>query len=433
MEAGNMQITDIKESGSNNILLWAISNGANIKEDVPLSSLIHDELFYSVTLSDVNFFELFRLTQVYRDKLRIINEKQAELPLNQQMKIIFPGSMESENEEPGLPLMELAAHSILLFLNMTSQMTSDDDIIHPGAIRLFLPMITRKFDIQIPVSFMDFIESMSPEECQRVFTHEYPKTISEIISSDIHGFKNVVGIGFVKTTNILRYDKQYDKYLKAIKYAPLKSYQEQKLYKLVLLGFFKRDNIARTELRCSLFKTNTENIQGTLKRMSRLTTPLELDVMIQLPIQYMQLLENSFSREVLPMNYQSSMSSILDNGLIYEDFKTSEYNEESEDENEQEKYQEYTNKIEAYRTRITEANETLLKAIPMLLDNQDVDVTSVFSMLPSIYKTNAMITVNMEYMPKFLSHSDSLIVELFQEISDMASSVVDDLRKIKDK
>ena len=75
-----MKITSITESGSNNTLLWAISNGADIKSDIPLQSIINDELFFLVRLEDVNMFELFRLTQHFRNKLRIINEHMAAIP-----------------------------------------------------------------------------------------------------------------------------------------------------------------------------------------------------------------------------------------------------------------------------------------------------------------------------------------------------------------
>lgn len=426
-----MQIIDIKESGANNVLMWALANGANVKEDMPLTSLINDETFYLVTLEGVNFFELFRLTQMYRDKLRIVNEKSSAIPSMKELKEMFPGEYKSETEN--LSLSDVSEHVITNFTNLTSQMMTDDDIINPGAIRLFLPMITRKFDVQIPVSFIDFIDSMSDEETSKLFTADYPGTLKEIIEADVHGVKTILANGFVKGTQILKYDTRYDQYIKTIKYGPLKAYpQSSKLYKFGLLGFSKRDNVSRGEIRCSLFKSNQAAISNSVKRMGRINTPLELDFIIQLPIQYMQLLENSFSRELLNISYESSMSAIIDGGLTYNDFKTSEYAVDTENPEEQAKLETRNNAIEAYRVRITEANQILLNTIPILVKSEnDVDVTSVFAMLPSLYTAKAVITVNTDNIQKYIAHTDPVISSMFQEMNDIANGVTEDIRKMK--
>ena len=62
-----MKVTEIKESGSNNVLMWALHNSADIKSDIPLINIIDDEMHYIVTLSGVNMLELFRLTQAFRN------------------------------------------------------------------------------------------------------------------------------------------------------------------------------------------------------------------------------------------------------------------------------------------------------------------------------------------------------------------------------
>lgn len=426
-----MRIIDIKESGASNTLMWALSNGANVREDMPLTSLINDETFFLVTLSDVNFFELFRLTQMYRDKIRIISEHQAYIPTDDTLEELFPGN--HEIEEKCISLADVAKHAITNFINLTSQMSSDDDIITPGAIRLFLPMITRKFDIQIPVSFIDFIESMNEEEGARLFTPDYPGTLKEIVEADVHGVKTLLSMGFIKATQILKYDTRYDQYLKSIKYMPLKSYQQgSKLYKLALLGFFKKDNISRGETRCSLFKANQPLITNALKRLARLNTPVELDFAIQIPIQYMQLIENSFGREVLTIQYESSMSSIIDGGLNYEDFKTYDVPVDIDTEEGQTAIQSHNNSIEAYRVRITEANQILLNTIPIMVNPEnDVDITSVFAMLPSMYTAKAVITINSENIQKYIAHSDPVISAMFQEMQDVANGVNEDIRKMK--
>jgi len=112
-----MKITGIKEAGCNNTLLWALKNKATIFGDEPLCSLINDELFYIVTFSDVNLFELFRLTQIYREKLKIVRENQAEIPSREILAEMFPGSITIDNKEEGseettksIPKLEVAEH-----------------------------------------------------------------------------------------------------------------------------------------------------------------------------------------------------------------------------------------------------------------------------------------------------------------------------------
>jgi hypothetical protein len=146
----------------------------------------------------------------------------------------------------------------------------------------------------------------------------------------------------------------------------------------------------------------------------------------------MQLLENSFSREALVISYESSMSSIIDGGLIYDDFKTSEYAADTENPEEQEKLETRNNAIEAYRVRITEANQILLNTIPILVKSEnDVDVTSVFAMLPSLYTAKAVVTINTESMQKYIGHNDPVLSAMFQEMYDIANSVSEDIRKMK--
>ena len=423
-----MKIIDIKENGCNNILTWALTNKANIKEDRPLLSLINDETFYMVTLGGINFLELFRLTQLYREKLRICKEHQASMPSEKELLDSFPGTYTDSNNENSIKLEDIVKHVITTFENITKQMRTDDDIINSNAARLFLPMITRKFDVQIPVSFADFVDSMNDEEISKMFSDGYPGTLNDIIDNDVHGVKTTLSMGFVKCTSILKHDPRYDKYLKAIKYYPLKTYQKQRLYKVGLVSFFKRDPIARTEVRYSLFKQNANNSSNILKRISRLNpnSYLSLEFAIQLPIQYMQMLLNAYSREILNIAYESSMSNIVDNGLIYNDFKTSDHLDE-------EQMTLVNNNIETYKTRITEANQILLNSIPIILSKpDDVDVTNTFALLPSIYMSTAVIKVDYDTTNRKIVNiepPDPLLEEMFGEITNICHMVQNDIRK----
>jgi hypothetical protein len=163
--------------------------------------------------------------------------------------------------------------------------------------------------------------------------------------------------------------------------------------------------------------------------MVRLPTPLEGHFIVQLPLQYMQIIENGFGRDVLSIGYESSMSNIIDNGFSFESFNDQVFNDSVD---EQKQIETRNSAIDAYRIRMTEANEILLRTIPLLLDDkQECDITSTFALLPSIYRANAAITVNSENLKKIIAINDQTIQEMFQEISKILGQIEEDIRKAK--
>jgi hypothetical protein len=430
-----MKLLNINESGANNILMWAITNGADIKSDPALQSVINDELSYIATLKDVNFFELFRLTQIYRDKVRIIDEMKAEMPSMDELKELFNGVYNPEPENPEstpVHLADIVEYCGNMFINLAMQMSTDNDIITPSAVRMFLPMISRKFTIQIPITFADIIDSMNSDEANEIYNTGYPSTLQTIIESETHGVKTRLQLAFLRATSIIKYDKSYEQYIKAIKYAPLKTCKNNKLYKISMLGFTKYDNISKSETRIDLFNINKDTMNNNLKRMSRIDTPLYLEFAIQLPIQYMQMLENFFSDEVLTIAYESSMSNIIDGGLIHEDFIISEYNEDTEDEIQRDNINKRNNAIGMYHIRINEANQKMLNSMPILLNSDgDIHVSSVFAMLPSMYATKAVIRISMDNLNKLLTHYDPIIKEMFTDATDIANSIIENISSYK--
>lgn len=429
-----MQISNIKESGSNNILLWAIKNGDVIKDDAQIQSIVNDELFYLFTLKDVNFFELFRLTQMYREKLRIINEYSSDVPSHKELASLFPGEFipNDNDSDKKIPLYETAEHCITNFINMVLQMKNDDDIIAPSSLRLFLPMISRKFDVQIPVSFIDFIDSMNNEEAEYIFNSDYPKNIEQIIGVENHGVNRIIQLGFLKATSIVKYNKRYDQYLEITKYSPIKTCKNNELYKFGLLGFHKFDNVSRGEIRCNLFNPDTESLGKLFKRLSTTNTPLYIDFAIQLPIEYMNILLGTFSREELQVSYESSMGSIIDGGISFNDFIIPEYDPDNMDEETSTRIESIQNSIEAYRVRITEANQITLNTISTILNSEnDINISSAFAMLPSIYSAKAIITIKVEDANKYIDTFDPLLSKMFKDIFDTAKKVMEDINSVK--
>lgn len=438
-----MKITSIKESGSNATLLWALKNGADIKNDKSLQSIINDELFYLITINDVHYFELFRLVQMYREKVRIVNENKADVPSRDDLVHLFSGEimLPEEGKEPTpYPMAQAVEYCCQNFINIVLQMQNDSDIISPSSPRLFLPMLTRTLNVQIPLSFADFVGFISPEDAPGIFNKEYPKTISSLLDPEFNNkpesFVNFFSLGFIKSTSAIRYTKQLNKYINAIKYPSLPSIKTDKLYKIALSAFFKYDTISRGEVRCSLFNINANELPSTLKRLKGLNTPLKFDFAIELPIQYMVILGNYFSREVLTMSYESSISDIIDGDLVFNDFIMPEAIEDNENITDEERnsIELKNNAINEYKIRLAEAGQILMNTMEAILnvEDNDFDVTATFALLPTIYRTRAIITIDYDKLADgfYENHcNDPLIKELFKEILLMANDVVADINQ----
>ena len=421
-----MKITNIKESGTNNILRWAILNNADIKNDMPLQSIINSETFYHITVENVNFLELFRLTQSYRDKVRILDEKQAAIPTRKELMEVFPGDEEGDDGEK-IPLVELAELAAQQFVNLTLQMQADDDIIRPETLRLFLPMICRQFTIQIPVSFMDIVNALPVDQAKLLFNTTYPNNLMDVIfESGDKTVLNMLHLMMIKAVSLISYDDHYDNLLKVTKFSLLKNATTERLYRFRMIGFYKYDNINRSEIRCSMFKPDKNTMNSNMKHMARLQTGLKIEFAVQLPIQYMQMIENYFDNEELKISYESSIGTIIDDGLNFNDFITQEFD------NDEELIKEYNNSIESYNSRIAECNQGTIDTIGVLANSSnDVDLTSAFASLPAIYTTKAVFTIDMDYADAYVNHYDALIVDMFYQMLEIGNNIIEEMNAAK--
>ena len=427
-----MKIINITESGSNNILRWAISNNANILKDEALKHIIDDKIIYKITYDDVNFLELFRLTQLYRDEIRI---KSTSILSPEMIKFsnLFSGSIPNKTEgSESTTLASIAEHSCKQFHHIALQMSSDNDIINSNAQALFVPMILRSYQVEVPIHFIDFIRPMTDDEAKSLFTNEYPETLHDIVDNDHHHVNIALMTSFIPSTAILKYDKRYEQYIKAIMYSPLKTVNTNKIYKINLLSFRKYNKITRSDIICELFMANDNKMTNDMNQLSKLNTPLKLDFIVQLPIYYMQLLENFFSYEDLPIMYESSMSDIIDGGLSYDDFITPNIDPATEDPEEIKTLENFNNQISAYKVRIAEANQVLINTISILLkSSSDINSTDIFSLIPSVYTTKAVISIDLSKIDKYRSIPNSVIVEMFDDMINISNHVLLDINKSK--
>lgn len=414
-----MKISNIHECGSSNLLRWAIANDADIASDISLQSLINDETFYQITLTDVNFLELFRLTQTYREKVCVINEQKAEIPSNDELALYFPGKVTIDGTE--FDTTEIVSNACDMFMKIALQMHSDDDIIRTNTAMLFLPMLCRKFDINIPISFGDIVATFDEQTpASTLFNTAYPDNLAEVVLN-APMICNKLMLYMLKSTCIIRYDEHFDQLLRLTKYAPLRKCTDDNLYKFRLCGLSKFNPVSRDEARCTFFNSNKVDMAESIKRLESIKSPLMLDFVIQLPMHYMRILENSFTPAEIKVSYPASITTIIDSGLSFNDFITQEFDEEFDGE----KIEAYNNAVDLYKVRINDANKTVLSAIPMVLkSDKEVDYTAACAMLPSIYSTKAIITLNVEYADRYLKHFDPLLRSMFQEMMEIAKSFI---------
>lgn len=409
-----MKITDIKEVGCNNLLRWAIKNGADLKHDTALISLINDETSYMVTFDDITFFELFRLTQMYRDNLAIIATKPAEVPSEEDLRYRFPGEyVDPKEEKHHIPYAKAASDAIQPMINIALQMQADDDIIPSSVPQLLLPMISRRYTVQIPVSFVDVINSIpTAAEVKSLFNDQYPKNLpQQILENPESSVVRMLMLGFPKATSIIQYNKQYEKYLNAIKYRKIESVKTNKIYTMRLDGFYAINPVTRAIVRSSLFHANKADVSNTLKQLSWTYDWLKLDFMVQLPLQHMQSLLNDFSTEKIRVQYESTMSNIISNGIGKLEFLTYDTDAAPTTPEEEEKVKEKVTRLSAYKTRITECIGIALNTIQALISaDTDADSNSIFSLLPGLYRANALVTIDLKYEKEYLAYSDDPVV-----------------------
>ena len=422
-----MKITDIKEVGCNNLLRWAIKNGADIKSDQALISLINDEVSYMVTFNDVTFFELFRLTQMYRDNLAIIATMPAQLPSDDDLKMRFPGEFVNPDDKRHIAYYKAASDAINPMINIALQMQSDDDIIPPSVPQLFLPMIARRYNVQIPFSFADLITSIqSNNEARELFNDQYPTNLNKVtVENPNSSIIRMLMLGFPKATSVIKYNKQYEKYLNVLKYRKIETTKTNQLYNIRLDGFFKVNPVTRAIVKSSLFNANKAEMSNTLKVLATTQDTLKVEFMVQLPLQYMQSLLNDFSTDEIGVQYESTMSNILSNGIGKLNFITYD-NEGTEDE---EKIKARETRLTGYRTRIKECLSIALNTIQALITSDtDADSNSIFALLPVLYRANALVTIDLRYEKEYLEYSGNPeVASMLKDMVDMANQVVSNI------
>lgn len=387
-------VTGISESGSNNILRWAIQNGVNIRENSHLAALVNSEMYYNVKLDNVNFYEMFRLTQYHRTKMKICNIHTVTNLTDEELQNRF-------NTESHQNIKNLLDK----FLSISTLIQSDDDINDKLYSSLILPMITTKCDIQIPIGFGDILQSMSNEECKNIFNFEYPSNLDKMI--ELQSVKEAVLLEVDRCTRNISYGDKLDKFIEVTKYRGLKP-DNKTFYKTSLVSFEKEDISNRRTIRNSLFNINQQNMLDNMRIMSSLKSEMKYTFAIQLPIYLMQILESSYDENIVDISMRSSVTNFITNNFYLDE-----------------------NIINKYGLRITESVEELYKMMNKLLNESDFK-ESVISLLPSSQFTNALITISESSIQTLINQSNPYLQEMFLKIEQIIRSINIDIQKIKE-
>lgn len=414
-----MKILEIKEAGSSNVLRWAMSKNADLYNDPQLQAVINSSLYYIITVDGVNMMELLKLSSLYRERLRVLAIDRAEIPSDEALAEIFKGeAVANDDSGESIALNEAAKYCIQTFYDLTMQMFGDESIISPAVSQLYIPMITRLARIQIPISFIDLVSMLKPDEAADLFRPEnYLNTLPTLVNEGTH-FSNVLSMKIMQATAFRKHDERYDYFINKVKFAGLKKVDSDKIYKFKIIGCYKYDPVTRSDVRVDLFNTNEDELTKKLKLLSAIRSPLMVEFAVQLPIMHMQDIEHMYSFDELGISYEDSISSIIEGGLSLDNFTTPEI---IQDENAEEKKIEFENLISAYKTRLTEANQVLLNTLAIMLNSDtDTNPTAIYSLIPGIYNMKAVFTLDMSKADIYNGNFKTGISEMFEEMVEMA-------------
>ena len=415
-----MIITEIEESNNSNILQWCLRNNANLKEDPLMLDFINDEFMYLITIEDVNFFELYLLTKYYRDQLRIIDRKPTIKASKEFLETKFHGNY-AENEK----CSEIAMKAIEHYINLTLQIqgnTEDNKDVRPLEV-FFVPMISRRYTIQIPIYFIDLFRMVSDKEFKKVFTINYPNTLDFLIeSNEPIGFKTQFMIYLSKVLIPLNLEKPDEKKLDVVKFKQLATSESEVFYDPKMIRFEKIDKISKRIYRYSFFKGTTEQMISTLKKIKKSNGEMFAEFAVNLPLEYLQNLENSYSSEMIEIKYRSAANTLINRGFNYNQIlKLKDMDKE------------VTIPVEMYTARLRESYIASLYNITKLADcykKTNNSLLDILSLLPSIHTVRCILRINLGNIRKIVQNeSNSFLKSIFIQIQNQINLLYNDIEK----
>lgn len=416
-----MIITEIEENTNSNILQWCLKNEANLKEDHLMLDFINDEFNYLITIEDVNFFELYLLTKYYRDHLRIIDRKTINQVDKELIEKKFLNQIENEK------CSEIAIKAIERYLQLTLQIEGNSESKEnnrPLEI-FFLPMMNRRYIIQIPIYFLDLFRMVSDKEFKKLFTFNYPSTLDTLIeSTDPMGFKMKMMLFISKLLIPLELNKSDENKLNVVKFKQLTTSENEAFYDPKMIRFEKMDKVSKRIFRYSFFKGTSEQLVSTLKKIKKSNSngTMFAEFAVSLPLEYLQILENSYSGEMIEVKYRSSVDTFIMKGFNYNQIlKLKDMDKE------------VSAPPEIYTTRIQESYFNSITNISKLhqhSSNTKNALIDILSLLPSIHTVKCILKINLKDIRSIVQHeSNSFLKSIFIQMQNQINLLHNDIEK----
>jgi hypothetical protein len=404
-----MKITQIAESGSNNLLLYAIKNGVDPCENYHLSEMVNGELHYNVTIEGVNFYELFRLSQTFRNDLRVIRSEPIQSLDPEELSQRFGKAVPEEFNA----IMEQ-------FITVSEQIQGDDDFTDKIYSRLVLPMILTKYTIQVPYGFGDVINSLSDQSLSAtLFSKEYPNNLQSFL--EFERVQNGIMLQMEANLRNITYPAATEKLIMATKYKdiPPSGDIDKDISVVKLVSFEKYDTVSRRIIRNSMFNADVERFKENMKTMASMREHTKYSFAIQLPIFLMQIIESTFPTDIVDISFRSSAeTNMIDNGYyLPEDIQR-------------------TYGVRVNFLMIENTKKNLLYLLNRINDPQDDSIdnsarSSVTSLLPAATKVNAVVTISTPNIESLMKHPDPNLANLFGKMNQITFGIESDVQKMR--
>ena len=402
-----MEIFDIRESGSNALLKYALQHKVNPLKNQNFKNIINEEFHYFVTIGPVSFIELFQLLQAYRENptIRIMENNVIDVPPPMELKAYGAiGNQVKESCEKAIALSQ--------------QMIPD---IPYEVASLYIPIACRSFNIRIPITFSDMIHSIDADEYAKVFNNTYPHPDDFDILKKSKSLMNAIG-RMIAHHEPVTYSVKTNMIYDSILYKPLQNDTNNAIYKIGLSRYGKLDPITS-----GMFWYD-ENIIGepapnaVASRLKKYRTPLQASYVVQMPIYMLKELMLTYPADKMNISYISGINHMAAQNIPLDNI---EWNSD-------------TIELSKYKSRILDVYSELMTLISAASEDPLMGNSYRFNMMMGITPATAIITISEDHTKYYTSHGsnqlymEEFIHDLIKEFSKLILSIDEKAAKYKE-
>jgi hypothetical protein len=374
----SIELLDIRESGSNALLKYALSHKVNLLKNQNFKNIINDEFHYFITIGPVSFIELFQLLQVYRENptVHIMENCTIDIPPSTELNAYGP-------------LRDQVRSSYDKAISLVQQMMNDGDI-PLNVATLYVPIGCRTFNIRIPITFSDVIHSIDQDEYNKVFNESYPHPDDFDILRNSKSLRNAIGM-MIAQNQPVTYNAKTNMIYDSILYKPLQTFDGDGIYKIGLSQYGKLDPI--TTGMC-LYDENIigEPISNAMaSKLKKFRTPLKASYVVQMPIYMLKELMLTYPSDTMEIKYISGINHMAAQNIPVDDFM----------------WDGETLGISKYKSRILDVYSELMTLISSASNDPMMGNSYRFNMMMGITPATAIITLSEDQVNYYTSRASS--------------------------